>query len=104
MGITAAVVGAGILGYSGWTSNKQEKEAKRQMNAQAAQQKDLENQLYARQQKEESDVAAITARNDAKKRQQALAAGASGQRDTILTSPLGDTSTPNSERKTLLGL
>ena len=94
MGFVAAAValaGAATAGASIYNSNQANKSAEKQMNAQLEQQKSLEDQLYGRTQKEESQANANAVQRQAKERQRQLAAAASGRKSTILTSPLGVT-------------
>ncbi len=72
----------------------------------AAQQKDYQAQLAKQQEAdavEQGNADASAGQRTAKKRQAALAAGASGRADTILTSPLGIIGGPQGQSKTLLG-
>jgi sRNA-binding protein len=68
------------------------------------QQRALEAQRAAELAKLKQDEENNTTRDAARKRQAQAAKGATGIRDTILTGPLGDTTTPAGNQKTLLGL
>lgn len=69
----------------------------------ATQNSKLAESLYNQKATAESEANAIAARDAQRNRAKALALGASGRRNTILTSPLGDMGAPAGERKTLLG-
>ena len=60
-----------------------------------------------RQENEESQAAAMTARDQARRRQRQLSMGARGRRDTILTGPSGlggpSPAAPQTAQKTTLG-
>jgi hypothetical protein len=92
------------------TINKPGIEARKASDALANQQRDFANQQrleLEKRKKEEADALAREkageAQNSAKRRQRALAAGASGRSDTILTGPLGLTYSTPATGKSLLG-
>lgn len=70
----------------------------------ANRQRELEKQRADELAKQKADEENNTTRNAAKDRQKKQASAAVGGRDTILTGPLGDTSTPTAEKKTILGV
>jgi len=105
LGISAAVAAGGTayqIHASEEASNKADAQARKQ---EAHQSKALEEQkkqqetLEAKMAEEEN----VANRNTARHRQRALAAGAQGRSDTILTSPLGATGPIATAGKTLLG-
>lgn len=99
---TAAV--AGSAAYAASESSKQQKAGRAAATDQAKRSEQLQNQLYARQDTAESDANRNKVRDEARKRQGALAAGAQGRRSTILTSPLGASAATGAEQqKTALG-
>jgi sRNA-binding protein len=81
-----------------------DKKAKNAAADAAAAQAKLEAERKAQLDKEKLDEENNTTRDAAKNRQKQAAVGATGGRDTILTGPLGDTSTPQEKTKTLLGM
>ena len=97
--------GAGLLFaigsavYQNQQSRKAAHQAKKQGQQQIAQQQQLQEQ--ARQRSESEDQTAIA--QQARARQRALAAGASGRSDTIMTSPLGAPGAAPVQIKTALG-
>ena len=97
---TAAVAGGA---YAASESSKQNKMAKSAASEQQKRSDQLSQQLYARQNNEESDANRNKVRDEARKRQTAQAASAQGRRSTILTSPLGTPSAPTDQQKTALG-
>lgn len=82
---------------------KDDNAAQREAEEAAKRQKELEDQRAAELAKQKSDEENRKTRDAARDRQRKAAAGATGSRDTILTSPLGDTSDPNAQSKTILG-
>lgn len=91
----------GFLGnlFGGKDNNAAQREAEEA----ARKQRELEDQRRAELAKQKADEENKTTRDAAKDRQRKQAAGATGARDTILTSPLGDTSDPQDKQKTILG-
>lgn len=87
--VAAVAIAAGGTAYQISESKKQQKEAKKEMERQRARQNELDDEAKRRLENEESEERGIATRNAARNRQRALAAGAQGRRDTILTSPLG---------------
>ena len=119
--IAATVLGGALIGsqvYQGIEANKARKQAEDAANEQARQTQAATDKLIAdqkaQQEKMASDQAALdentktndvnnAARDTSRRRQTALRAGAGTRQWTILTSPLGDVSTPTTTAKTLLG-
>lgn len=96
-----AVGGAAIAAKS---ADKQSNKASAAASEQSKRSEQLQNQLYARQDTAESDANRNKVRDEACKRQGAIAAGAQGRRSTILTSPLGASAATGAEQqKTALG-
>lgn len=85
------------------------KKAREQSNALAAEQaRKQDEQIKAIEKKQQEEISGsekTRVRDEARQRQQQLAAGATGRRSTILTSPIGVTGeqTVASQRKTLIG-
>ena len=105
MGLTAAVIGAAVLGTGTalYTSNQSSSQAKKLAGQQQENQNRLENEAKSRIAGQESEANAINVRDQARRRQAGLAAGAQGRQDTILTGPLGVTGEAPGGKKTLLG-
>jgi len=109
MGIIATAAIAGVIASTatGVTqmaqASKSEKRAKSAAEEQSAKQREMEAQLYGRQQTDESESNAIKTRDAAKQRQRNLAVGSGGMQDTILTGPLGVAGEVAGAKKTLLG-
>jgi Flp pilus assembly protein TadB len=99
--LAATAVAAGGTAYQMSESSKARKEARDATSRQERRQLQLEAEARTRAEQEEAQMG----QSKAKARQKALAAGATGRRDTILTGPLGvpgaDTSGGG---KTLLGV
>ena len=100
---TGAVTGgvqAIVANQSAKAADRAKHQADDKANAQMAEAKD-------RQENEESQAAAMTARDQARRRQRQLSMGARGRRDTILTGPSGlggpSPAAPQTAQKTTLG-
>ena len=109
--IIALAVTAASAGYQVYSANEQaDKAYEANQKAQKSQEALLQEQQQQTQVVEDqisnqsSTDALLKNRNSARNRQKALAAGAQGPLDTILTSPLGLTNQPQTAGKTLLGL
>jgi hypothetical protein len=93
--------------YAANQSNKAQKQAANQSADQGRTAERLQNELISRQDEQvkgaESEAANTTARDEAKRRQRQRSVGATGRRDTILTSPLGLVGQASATGKTLLG-
>lgn len=102
MGATATIgaalfgVGASIIG-----GNKSKSQAAKAMQEQENRARELENQMKAQSANQDADK--TRAREEAKTRQRQAALGATGQQDTILTSPIGLPGQASGGGKTLLG-
>jgi Flp pilus assembly protein TadB len=86
--IGAAAAVAGTI-YSVKSANDARADARKAVEEQTKTADALAKQSQNRADQEESQATSNTVRDDAKKRQQALSAGAQGRQSTILTSPLG---------------
>jgi len=104
MGVLAATAIAAAVASTTTSivnSRKSSKAAKAAAADQDARSKALEGQLAAKSGAVGPDK--LAARNAARQRQRSLARGASGRKDTVLTSPLGDVGGDAGSEKTLLG-
>jgi len=84
-------------------AKKAREQAKAAGDKQLAEMKALENEAVTRKQNEESSTANAAAQRQARTNQQKLTSRNIGRSGTILTSPLGVTSSGRSGAKTILG-
>lgn len=117
----STAVAASAATYQAVDANQQRQHAKGAAQAQADQAKAMQDELLKQQKEQEAsaqaerdanatreaDQAATdegnASRDQSRRRQQALRAGAGSRQSTILTSPLGDTGAATTATKTLLG-
>ena len=100
LGIGSLALATGGATYGILSSNQARKESEAESKKQQASAAQLEKEFRDTQ----ANLDKSTAGKDAKLRQQKLAAGAIGRRDTLLTGPSGIIGEPPVQRKTLLGL
>jgi hypothetical protein len=102
--IATAVIAAGTSAYEIKSSSDARSDAKDQMNKQANDQ----NKLMADAQQKTNDAnaanASTMAADQASRRDRALANSIGTHNGTVLTSPLGVTTPPQTANKTLLGM
>lgn len=107
VGGTALALGVGVVGSSIYKAQATKTAAKKAAGAAENQYRQQQAQVAKLEAKENEAVVSAEktkVRNEARVKQQRLAASASGRRNTILTSPLGIAgSGATGQRKTLLG-
>lgn len=105
MGIEAAIIASTVIAAStsAYAMSEQQK-ARSRAQSEADEQKRRQDQLLENANAEKANSGLNSARDAARDRQRKQALGASGRRDTILTSPIGVVGGSNQTQKNLLGL
>ena len=101
--IGIAAIGLGTQIWSGMQQRKESQSARRDARDLQAQQMAQQAKIEQGYRDSQNSQAATDAANAARDRQRASAAGATGQRSTILTSPLGLLGEPAPTQRSLLG-